>query len=142
MSNPSRLLTVRVADTLPPNPPVWEWAEWVRLDGDGVEYAYDDPAAQGYSPAIALTWLADEIMAEATLERRSQYDRVWSAVTTLLEPVDILDPVSEDARRYSFYDLSVTPTISHSYRVRLKDKAGKINTHAFNEISVSPPGAV
>ena len=27
----------------------------------------------------------------------------------------------------------------HNYRVRLKDRAGKINTRAFNEVSVPPP---
>jgi hypothetical protein len=141
VSEPTRLLSARVADSFPPNPPVWERWEWVRLDADGNEYAYDDPAAQGFPAAIALAWLADQLVAEATLERRSQYDQVWAAVATLLEPVDASDPESENARRFAYDDQAVSTSLRHTYRVRLKDKVGKINTRAFNEVTVSPPVA-
>src|SRR5262249_13065185 len=76
VSAPSSIVSVRVADNVPPSPPAWERMEWVRIDSGGTVYAYDDPVAQSYAPAVALTWLADTIVAESVVERKSQFERV------------------------------------------------------------------
>ncbi len=136
MSPPTPILSVRVADTLPPNPPLWERSEWVRLDSSGNEYSYDDPNAQTFAPAVALLWLADEVAAEATVERKEQYSQVWISIATVDEVVDDSDPDAEDARRFLLYDEVASSYLSYDYRIRLKGVNGKINTKAFNVATV------
>jgi hypothetical protein len=142
VSEPSRVLRARVSDSIPPIPPLWERAEWIRLDSDANEYAFDDPAAQAFPAAVVLTWLADQLAAEATLERRGQYDKVWFAVATIDEPLDASDLGAEDARRYTYYDMSASASLENNYRVRLKSRAGLINTKLFNETSVQPEAII
>lgn len=132
------VLAARVADSLPPPPPEWERSEWVRVDATGVVFDVDDPVAADLPTAIALIWLAPYEMAEATLERRGQYERVWRAIATQTEPVDAADTAGDGARRYAYVDATAALGVAHSYRVRLKDRAGKINTRAFNETVVAP----
>ena len=138
VSGPTPLLTARVAESIPPKSPVWERAEWVRLDPEGGEHALDDPAAQEFPAAVALTWLADEILAEATVERRSQYEKLWSGIVTLTEAVDASDPEADNARRFIFYDRAAAPALRYSYRIRARDGGGNLNTQAFNVTSVAP----
>jgi hypothetical protein len=138
MSPPTPVMSARVADSMPPNPPVCERSEWIRLDSSGNEYPYNDPNAQALSPAVALTWLADQPVAEAIVERKGQYDQFWVSIATVDEVVDDSDPDTEDARRYSFFDLEASSLMSYTFRIRLKDLAGKINTKAFNIVSVAP----
>jgi hypothetical protein len=140
VSATTALLAARVADSRPPDPPVWEQSAWVRFDASSqTVLAYDDPTAQALPPAVALTCLASEPMSEATFERRSQYERVWRPLATLTTPVDPTHPNADGARRYQYVDITASTRLTHSYRVRLKDRAGKINTRAFNEASVPPP---
>ncbi len=138
VSPPTTVLAARVADALPPQPPEWEESEWVRVDGTGAVFDFDDPAAADLPAAVALTWLAQSSMAEATLERRGQYERVWRAIVTLTEPVDAADTDGDGARRYAYVDTTAVLGLAQSYRVRLKDRAGKVNTRAFNETVVAP----
>jgi hypothetical protein len=134
------LLTARVADSRPPQPPVWERSAWVRVDPtSGTVYEYDDPAAQAHPAAIALSVLAGDLMTAATFERKGEYERVWQPLATLTAPVDASDPAAEDARRYVFVDVTASLRLVQSYRVRLKDLVGKINTRAFSETRVPPP---
>ena len=102
VSPPTALLTARVADSRPPQPPVWEQNEWARFDvSSQTVFAYDDPTSQGLPPAVALTCLASEPMTEATFERRSQYERIWRPIATVTTPVDATDPNADAARRYN-----------------------------------------
>ena len=136
------LLTARVADSRPPQPPSWEQSAWVRVDAaSGAIYQYEDPAAQAHPAAIALTVLAGDLMAAATFERKGEYERVWQPLATLTAPVNASDPAAEDARRYVFVDATASTRLVQSYRVRLKDQVGKINTRAFSETRVPPPAA-
>ena len=136
VSEPTPLLSARVADSIPPNPPDWERSEWVRLDASGNEYKFDDPTAASYDPAIHLTWLADEVVTQATVERKGPFDRIWRDIALVEDPIDDSDPSSDDARRFTYYDSEASVTQTYSYRVRLQDVAGLINIKSFNEVSV------
>lgn len=135
VSAPTRAAIASAADTTPPTPPAWERAEWVRLDSTGTEFAYDDPAAAGFAPAIALRWLAEEILLVSTLERQSGLERTWRPVMSAV-PVDASDPRSAAARRYRVYDQAATTSAVHRYRVRAADAAGNLNTEAFDVVTV------
>lgn len=139
-SEPTPVRAARAVDTLPPEQPQWERAEWIRLDPRGNEYGYDDPeaVAAGYRAHIALQWLAAESGTTATVER-NMGGRTWMPITQALSPVDPSDLDREEARRFRYYDAGAGIDGPNRYRIRLQDQAGNINLTAAEEIEVSPP---
>jgi hypothetical protein len=132
VSEPTAVLGVRTTDALPPAPPIWERAEWVRLDGRGTAGAPDRSVPRvGPRSAIALRWLAAEPVASATVERRAQFERTWQPIATLTAPVDASDPTSEQARRYEYFDTTAAAALRNEYRIRLRKGVGSMNVDAI-----------
>ncbi len=135
VSLPTEILRSRATDTTPPAPPAWERSVWIRIDVDGAEYDYDDPAASEFEPAIALQWLAEEPKLTALLERRNTGSEWWTPATEWIEPHDSSNPETEDARRFSWTDDTAAPGQAYEYRVKLADLSGNAS-RAFDVINV------
>jgi hypothetical protein len=109
--------------TTPPDPPTWNRAQWVRINGSGTVQPWS--AGGSGTPAIDLGWsLADRTEA-VLLQRADSPTAMWQTVASW-------------ADRTSYHDESATTGSEYRYRLKVRDSAGNVATGPTK--TVSPPG--
>lgn len=114
-SRMSKTKTGQAYDLTPPEPPVWEVAEW-----------FEDESGS----AIHLIWHTVEESTYCVLQRRPLGGGVWHAVSPELSS-------SSSLVNFDFIDRTVIPENAYDYRVLAIDAAGN-KTQVFNIQSVWP----
>lgn len=114
VSEGSKVLAGRAVDLTPPEPPTWEQAEWV--------------AGPGGSHFIRLRWTVGEPGTSCILQRKTDHETTWRAVTEwLASPLKRTGPPVVWV--YQFEDKIANPEIGYEYRVQVVSRAGNMNEH-------------
>lgn len=119
----SPAIVARAFDTTPPEPPVWESAAW-RSPSDE-------------TPFVALRWHTEEPGLRCLLERKSERDDLWRAVTgfSLHSSLNVAGPTPRF--EYEARDSEAESAFGHIYRVKVVNAANRMNER-FVTISVPP----
>jgi len=118
LSHPSKHISVKVFDSSPPEPPEWERVEWVKLDEEGNEHAWNEEI-ESYTPAVVLEWSDINPKFSYLIQKRVIGYIRWMSDTSWLK----------GENRY--IDKNVLQDTGYEYRIKIKNLAGSI---ALSEI--------
>ncbi len=118
-SRPSAVATVKVVDRRPPEPPVWEKADWVLLNAAGEEESWpEDEIPEGRHPAIRLRWRTSVTGARFIVTRKARRATAW-------QPLARESGYEEVAPgEYLLYDPDASGDENYSYRLTIISPAG------------------
>jgi hypothetical protein len=125
-SSASEIARMRVIDTTPLEPPVWESAEWfTRL------------APEGDQLVIRLRWLTQSQDLEQLVERSSEPSTFWQSVTKSFEALSSTGFTDEGLWTYELVDDKVFPNTYYKYRLKVRRGRGRLSTSSV--CGVIPP---
>ncbi len=127
-SRPCRMVSAQAYDLLPPPPPEWVRAEWVRLDEAGQEQSWDTdpPSGAAWQPGIVLEWSLDKPDFATAPERRPVGGATWRSLGDSLPPGTT-----------KTYDQGASSSVGTYYRLKVWSSAG--NRSVRYEVRFVPP---
>lgn len=115
----SQVVTGQAYKTKPPDPPTIHRIEWIRSDADGNVFDFDESIPDGETrfTAVRLEWIADDSELVCMVQFSAGYLDGFQNASGWLA-----------AGRYDFIHRNSHPNYDYSYRIKVMDPFGNMNT--------------
>ncbi len=132
VSAPSAIGNSAAYDYGIPEEPVWERANWVKLDANNIEHPWSDTAPE-LKPAVALVVRVSQPNICAMAQR---YSSRWRNVTAWTKAVEFDERTA--AWRLTVYDDTARSDSTQRYRMRLINQAGVVLESTIEQTVAAP----